>query len=64
MVGGFASSSTGTHVYPEERRAWPVATHRASRALPNHPFARLLRGFAVSGDTGAIADPDARSSAE
>ncbi len=29
----------------------PVATPRFSRALPNHPFARLLRGFAVSGDT-------------
>ena len=29
----------------------PVAMPRFSRALPNHPFARLLRGFAVSGDT-------------
>ena len=29
----------------------PVATSRFSRTLPGHPFARLLRGFAVSGDT-------------
>jgi recombination protein RecA len=29
----------------------PVATSRFSRTLPGHPFARLLSGFAVSGDT-------------
>jgi len=29
----------------------PVATSRFSRTLPGYPFARLLRGFAVSGDT-------------
>lgn len=29
----------------------PVTAPRFSRALPNYPFARLLQGFAVSGDT-------------
>ena len=29
----------------------PVATSRFSRTLPGYPFARLLSGFAVSGDT-------------
>jgi recombination protein RecA len=29
----------------------PVTAPRFLRALPNHPFARLLRGFSVRGDT-------------
>jgi hypothetical protein len=33
-----------------EGPAPPVATPRFSRALPGHPFARLLRGFSVRGD--------------